>query len=56
MIDFELIENKNKKIIDKAKAYMPRLKHELLYFEQSKEIYDKQILKILDMLYKRIRQ
>lgn len=42
--------------LDDIVSLMPRLKNELLYFEQSKEIYDKQILKILDMLYKRIRQ
>ena len=33
---------------------LPRLRDELLYFEESKNIYDKQIIKIFEMLYKRI--
>ena len=44
----------NNQNLDDIVALLPRLKNELLHFEESKEIYDRQILKIFNLLYKRI--
>ena len=42
--------------LDDIVNLLPRLRNELLYFEESKTIYDKQVLEIFNLLYKRIHK
>jgi HD superfamily phosphodiesterase len=45
----------NKQNLDEIIELLPRLKKEFLYFEESKEIYDEEIIKLLEYLYKLVK-
>ena len=41
----------NKQNLDEIIKLLPRLKHEILYFDESKNIYDRDIVKLVEFLY-----
>lgn len=43
---------KNKQKLDELVELLPRLKNEFLYFEESKLIYERDVLKLIKLLYK----
>lgn len=44
---------KNKQKLDELIELIPRLKNEFLYFEESKLIYDKEVINLIKYLYKK---
>ena len=43
----------NNQSMEKIIELLPNLREKILYFEESRQIYDKEIIKLIDYLYKR---